>query len=74
MTTKTESQLQLINNITDSVYEAIQNAIADGSFIIKDADSVEIGEGEDKVTKELSILLWVDDEEFEITVKHSEEN
>ena len=68
---KEQTQLQVQNNITDSVFTAIQDAIVEGKFIIKDGGSVAMGENPN--TKKLSIIFWMDDVEFEMRIKPSDD-
>lgn len=68
---KEQAQLQVQNNITDSVFTAIQDAIVEGKFIIKDGGSVAMGENPN--TKKLSIIFWMDDVEFEMRIKPSDD-
>ena len=68
---KEQAQLQVQNNITDSVYEAVQEAIAQGKFIIKDSNSVAMGENPN--SKKRSIIIWMDGVEFEMRIKQADE-
>lgn len=68
---KEQTQLQVQNNITDSVFTAIQDAIVEGKFIIKDGGSVAMGENSN--TKKLSIIFWMDGVEFEMRIKPSDD-
>lgn len=68
---KEQAQLQVQNNITDSVFTAIQDAIVEGKFIIKDGGSVAMGENPN--SKKLSIIFWMDDVEFEMRIKPSDD-
>ena len=68
---KEQGQLQVQNNITDSVYEAIQEAITQDKFIIKDGGSVAMGENPN--SKKLSIIFWMDGVEFEMRIKQTDD-